>query len=90
MTDGTVSVAIIGTGDIGRGWAALCVAAGWPVVLYDNEANAIQDAQPEVEDRAWRLVTLERAVFEDTERGVQSMRTAPSLLQACVDAQWII
>jgi len=26
-------VAVIGAGDIGCGWAALCVAAGWPVAV---------------------------------------------------------
>lgn len=29
-----VRVAIVGAGDIGRGWASLCVAAGWPVALF--------------------------------------------------------
>ena len=44
MTDSRISVAIIGTGDIGRGWAALCVAAGWPVTLFDQESASLESA----------------------------------------------
>lgn len=90
MTEGRVRVAIIGTGDIGRGWAALCVAAGWPVTLFDNEARSIQDAEQEVVARARRLVTLDRALDEDVELGTASLQVARSLLQACEGAQWIV
>ncbi len=61
MENGTVRVAIVGAGDIGRGWAALIAAAGWPVSLYDNDATTLQDAPGEISLRARRLVELNGA-----------------------------
>ena len=90
MSDSQVSVTVIGTGDIGRGWTALCVAAGWPVWIFDNEAHAVESATTEISERARRLVTLDRALFTDVEEGLRSLRVGRSLLQACNDAQWII
>ncbi|MSR06168.1 MAG: hypothetical protein EXR93_03730 [Gemmatimonadetes bacterium] len=90
MTDSKISVAIIGTGDIGRGWAALCVAAGWPVALFDRESASLESAPAEIAERAGHLVSLDRAVPDDVEHGVRSLKIARSLLQACEDAQWII
>ncbi len=90
MTENTVSVAIIGAGDIGRGWAALCVAAGWPVAIFDHEAAATAGAADEIATRARRLVALDRALAGDVEQGIRSLRVARSLLRACEDAQWII
>lgn len=90
MTEGKVSVAVIGTGDIGRGWAALCVAAGWPVAIFDHEDAASETAPAEIAARAERLVSLDRAVPGDVEQGVRSLRVGRSLLQACDEAQWII
>jgi carnitine 3-dehydrogenase len=90
MSDSTVSVAIVGTGDIGRGWAALCVAAGWPVTIFDSEASGVQRATAEIADRARRLVTLDHATYQDVEEGIRDLRVGRSLLQACAEAQWVI
>ena len=43
MSSGQVRVAIVGAGDIGRGWAALCVAAGWPVSIFDMDGRALAE-----------------------------------------------
>jgi len=90
MSEGKVSVAIIGTGDIGRGWAALCVSAGWPVALFDTAPHAAENATAEIAERAERLLTLDRAVAYEVEDGIKSLRVARSLLQACESADWII
>lgn len=90
MSETTVRVGIIGAGDIGRGWAALCAAAGWPVSLFDHEAQATQTAPAEIGARARHLVTLDRADYQEVERGLRSLNVARSLLQACSGAQWII
>jgi 3-hydroxypropionate dehydrogenase (NADP+) len=90
MTDARVTVAVVGAGEIGRGWAALCVAAGWPVWIFDHEAHAVQTATAEISARARRLVTLDRASYQDVEDGLHSLRVGRSLLQACAEAQWII
>ena len=42
MSSGQVRVAVIGTGEIGRGWAALIAAAGWPVAI-DLVLNGVID-----------------------------------------------
>jgi 3-hydroxypropionate dehydrogenase (NADP+) len=77
-------------GEAGRGWAALCVAAGWPVALYDNEAHSLHEATDDVTARARALITLQRASAEDVDRGIKSLKVGRSLLQACGDASWII
>jgi 3-hydroxypropionate dehydrogenase (NADP+) len=90
MTAGQVKVAVVGMGEAGRGWAALCVAAGWPVALYDNEANSLHEAPLEVQARARALIALQRASANDVERGIDSLEVGRSLLQACGDATWVI
>ena len=90
MTDGQVRVAIIGLGDIGKGWAALCTAAGWPVAAFDTDSIATEDAPEDIKMRARMLVALNRASAEDVEAGLNSLTVARSLLQACKDADWII
>src|SRR2546422_7343558 len=54
-------VAVIGAGDIGSGWAALCASAGWPVTLFDSNTRILERALTEVPRRARALVALERA-----------------------------
>jgi 3-hydroxypropionate dehydrogenase (NADP+) len=83
-------VAVVGTGDIGRGWAALCVAAGWPVTLYDVDTRALQDAPPEIEARARALVRMDRAIEPTVDGGLEALTVGRSLLHACGDAEWII
>ena len=90
MSDGQVRVAIVGTGDIGRGWAALIAAAGWPIALYDSNESALDGAPAEVATRARALVELHRADATAVEKGIQQMTVGRSLLQACRDAEWII
>lgn len=90
MTSGIVRVAIVGIGEVGRGWASLCVAAGWPVALFDHQAEALDTAPAEITGRARALVSLGRADEETAEQGIAALRVGRSLLQACSDAQWII
>jgi 3-hydroxyacyl-CoA dehydrogenase len=90
MAAGQVRVAVVGLGDIGRGWAALCVAYGWPVAVYDHEARAQEAAADEIAARARALLALVGADAEAVERGVASLRPGRSLLQACADADWVI
>ncbi len=90
MTAGQVKVAVVGMGEAGRGWAALCVAAGWPVALYDNEANALHEAPGDVAARARSLIALQRASADEVEKGIESLEVGRSLLQACGDAVWVI
>jgi len=83
-------VAVIGTGDIGCGWAALCAAAGWPVTVFDANARGLERAAAEVPRRARALVALERASQGMVERGLLEFTQARSLLHAVQDAEWVI
>jgi 3-hydroxyacyl-CoA dehydrogenase len=90
MTDLPRKVAIIGAGDIGCGWAALCVTAGWPVTIFDTNARAIERASEQIPRRARALVVHDRATSGMVERGLLELRHARSLLQAVNEADWVI
>lgn len=83
-------VAVIGAGDIGCGWAALCASAGWPVTVFDASARGLERAEQEVPRRTRALVALERATQGIVERGLLEFSQARSLLQAVKDADWVI
>ncbi len=90
MAEAQVRVAIVGAGGVGRGWAALCAAHGWPVSIYDVEMAALLDAKEEVIARARSLSLLKRADAATVEAGISSLRLARSILEACGEAQWVI
>ncbi len=83
-------MAVIGAGAIGRGWAALCAAAGWECALYDTDVAAADGALAEIARRARALAALGRAPAPAVEQGLRRARLGRSLLQACGDADWII
>ncbi len=85
-----VSVAIVGAGVIGRGWAALAASHGWPVAIFDTDVHATDAAMTEIQGRVRALVSLGRAPAPLAEAGLARLRAGRSLLQACGDAQWII
>jgi len=90
MTDLPRKVTVVGAGDIGCGWAALCVAGGWPVSVFDTNARAMERAQSEIPRRARALVALDRATSGMVERGLLEFHQSRSLLQAVRDADWVI
>ena len=90
MAGNHVCVAIVGAGEIGRGWGALCVSAGWPVSIYDQDSRAQSEALEEIVERARALLSLANADAALVERGVESLAAGRSLLQACGEAEWII
>ena len=83
-------VAVIGAGDIGVGWAALCASAGWPVAMFDMNQRTTERAFSEVPRRARALVALDRATQGMVERGLLEFTQARSLLQAVKDADWVV
>jgi 3-hydroxyacyl-CoA dehydrogenase len=90
MSGGQVSVAVVGAGDIGCGWAALCAAQGWPVALYDQDSGVAARARGDVTRRAQALLALVGADAALVDRGVAQIRIGRSLLQACGEAEWVI
>src|SRR5256712_9804810 len=83
-------VAVIGAGDIGVGWAALCASAGWPVAIFDLNPEAMERAWIEVERRTRALVALDRAPESIVERGLTELERAQFVSEAVSDADWII
>jgi len=83
-------VAVIGAGEIGVGWAALCASAGWPVAMFDMNPRTTERAFTEVPRRARALVALDRATQGIVERGLLEFTQARSLLQAVKDADWVV
>jgi 3-hydroxyacyl-CoA dehydrogenase len=90
MTELPRKVAVIGAGEIGCGWAALCASAGWPVTVFDASARSLEHAGTEVPRRARALVALERATQGIVERGLLEFQQGRSLLQTVKDADWVI
>ncbi len=83
-------VAVIGAGDIGSGWAALCASAGWPVTMFDSNSRTLERALTEVPRRARALVALERAPQGVVESGLGEFHPGRSLLLTVQDADWVI
>ncbi len=90
MTELRPTVAVIGVGEIGCGWAALTVSRGWPTALYDTDTGALTRARQNVIERAQRLAANRYADSEATEEGVGLLTPSRSLLQAVEEADWII
>lgn len=83
-------IAVIGVGDIGRGWAALAVSHGWSVTLFDTDARKRTEASSDVERRARTLIALDRADANVVGRGLSALGLGRSLLQAAGEADWVI
>jgi carnitine 3-dehydrogenase len=83
-------VAVLGAGDIGCGWAALCASAGWPVTIFDSNSRGLEQAVREVPRRARSLVALERATQAIVDRGLLEFHAGRSLLQTVQEADWVI
>ena len=86
----TPRVAVVGAGEIGRGWAALAIAAGWPVTIYDADADTLAPAADAIADRVVALLRARRADPGVAEAALNQMVVGRSLLQAVSDADWII
>ncbi len=83
-------VAVVGAGDIGRGWAALAAAAGWTCAVFDTDVRAADRALEEIGRRARALAALGRADAATVERGLGRLTAGRSLLQACGQSDWVI
>jgi 3-hydroxybutyryl-CoA dehydrogenase len=83
-------LAIIGAGEIGCGWAALAVGAGWPVAIYETDTQHLHRAVDEIARRAETLIGLGRADATVARENLGRLRTGRSLLNAVDDADWII
>lgn len=86
----TPRVTVVGAGETGRGWAALAIASGWPVTIYDADGDLLGSAAEAIGDRVVSLVRLHRAEVSVAEDALNQMRVGRSLLQAVESADWVI
>jgi carnitine 3-dehydrogenase len=85
MADAVKRVAIVGTGVIGAGWAARCLAAGLDVVAFDPAPDGEAKLRAAVAN-AWPALTRQGlAADADQER----LRVVASLPDAVADADFI-
>jgi len=83
-------VAIIGAGEVGCGWAALGLGAGWSVAIYETDTLQKQRASEEISRRLNTLIQLGQADRAVTQQSLAQLRMGRSLLQTVTDADWII
>jgi len=83
-------VAVVGAGEIGRGWAALAAAAGWQVSVFDIDSRARGDAVGEIARRAQALVQLRHLPAAVVDHGIKDLELGRSLLQTVGPADWVI
>ena len=83
-------LAVIGTGEVGRGWAALAVAHGWTVAIFDTDSASLHAAHDDIAGRVDRMADAGRADRSAADAGLAELRAGRSLLQAVSDADWII
>lgn len=83
-------LAVIGTGDVGRGWTALAVAHGWTVSIFDTDSASLHDAQDDVAGLVERMAAEGQADRDAADRGLAELTAGRSLLQAVAEAEWII
>ena len=81
------SVAIIGTGLIGRGWAIVFARAGYEARLFDSSTGAVDRAQREI-DRSLRDLETARLIPSagDVRRNLRPCRTLAEALDGVVYA----
>lgn len=80
-------VAIVGTGLIGRGWAAAFARAGWEVRLWDRQPGAAATAAVEV-GKALRDMA-EAGLLSDPERLAANVRVAADVANAVAGVDYV-
>ncbi len=80
-------VAIVGTGLIGRGWAAAFVRAGWDVALWDADASAASAASAAVRDAIDDMA--EAGLLSGVEAAKGRVRRAAGLADAVSGATYV-
>ena len=87
---GRPKVAVIGVGEVGRGWAALTTGSGWSTAIFDTDAKNMNEGQDDILRRVEMLVGAGRIDRASADVGLGELRTGRSLLQAVGEADWII
>ena len=80
-------ITLIGSGLVGRGWAIVFARAGYPVAIYDADAQALSKCQSIIADRLQELVEFE--LIADAQAVQQRITTETDLAKAVADADYV-
>lgn len=80
MTETNKTVAIVGSGLIGRAWASIFARAGWTVKMTDPHAPTLAAAPAAVRDEL--LMLARHGLCDDPEGAAKRVSAAPSLAAA--------
>jgi 3-hydroxyacyl-CoA dehydrogenase len=81
------TVAIVGSGLIGRSWACVFAAGGCNVALYDETADAAESARLTVAENLQELEA--HGLVNDAEHAARRVRTAADLTDALTGATYV-
>lgn len=81
------SVAVIGAGLIGRGWAIVFARAGWQVNLYDLQAPALEVARREIANQLTMLVG--HGLCSQPDSILQNIHFEPDLATALTEINYV-
>src|SRR5258708_8337661 len=81
------NVAIVGTGLIGRAWAAICARAGWNVRLTDPHVPTLAAAPRLIRDELHALAR--HGLASDPDGAVARVSVAASLREAVMDVEFV-
>ncbi|MER3482106.1 MAG: 3-hydroxybutyryl-CoA dehydrogenase [Meiothermus sp.] len=81
-------VAVLGAGTMGRGIAQVAVQAGHPVLLFDTQAGALQNALKSIREDLQKA--LEKGRLQGTVNEVLDRIQVVNELAECAGADWVI
>jgi 3-hydroxyacyl-CoA dehydrogenase len=81
------SVAIVGAGLIGRGWAIVFARAGWQVKLYDLDVGALDVAKKEIANQLQMLVS--HGLGSSPDLIIQKINFESDLATALTDVDYV-
>jgi len=87
MNQENFTVAIVGAGLIGRGWALVFARAGWSVRLYDTDAMALENAMPSILVQADLM--LRHGLIDATTAITGQISLEPDLAQAVAGVAYV-
>jgi len=84
------TIAVIGTGTMGRGIAYLASVAGYDTVLHDSDAAALDAARESIESTLAKGIEKKKISADDAHAAIERMQMVADLEPAVRDADLII
>ena len=85
-----LTLAVLGAGEVGCGWAALAAAHGRSVALHDPDGAALEHGRADVRSRVAALLRHGLADGDAARRGLDALTMHGRLDDAVAGAEWIV